>query len=142
MGSLTQILDKGLYSLQLPSISASIATVENFIDDLVMTMNIGNDMYANLMTCINEAVTNAIIHGNKENPKKLVFVNVENVNNRKLVFSISDEGGGFNFNNLPDPTSPENIEKLSGRGIYIMKKLADQCIFNTSGNEVELHFKI
>ncbi len=142
MGSLTQILEKGLYSLQLPSTTASIATVENFIDELVLTLNVGDDIYANLMTCINEAVTNAIVHGNKENPQKTVFVNVENINNKKLIFSIADEGQGFDFNNIPDPTAPENLEKLSGRGIFIMKKLADQCIFNSTGNEVELHFRI
>ncbi|RRN77896.1 ATP-binding protein [Pseudoxanthomonas sp. SGD-10] len=142
MGSLTQILEKGLYSLQLPSTIASIATVENFIDELVLTFKIGDDIYANLMTCINEAVSNAIVHGNKENPQKMVYINVENVNNKKLIFSIADEGTGFDFNNIPDPTAPENLEKLSGRGIFIMKKLADQCIFNGAGNEVELHFRI
>jgi serine/threonine-protein kinase RsbW len=59
-----------------------------------------------------------------------------------LVFTVSDEGNGFDVNSIPDPTAPENIENLSGRGIFIIKKLADQCIFNTIGNELELHFKI
>ncbi|ADY53567.1 putative anti-sigma regulatory factor, serine/threonine protein kinase [Pseudopedobacter saltans DSM 12145] len=142
MANITQILDKGLYSLQLPSTSASIALVENFIDNLVPTLNLNDDVYANMMTCVNEAVSNAIVHGNKENPTKIVYINVENIDNRRIIFSIADEGEGFDFNNLPDPTSPENLEKLSGRGIFIMKKLADQCIFNTKGNEVELHFKL
>ena len=142
MANITQILDKGLYSLQLPSTSASIVIVENFIDNLVPTLNISDDVYANMMTCVNEAVANAIVHGNKENPKKIVYVNIENVNSRRLIFSIADEGEGFDFSNLPDPTAPENIHKLNGRGIFIMKKLADQCIFNTKGNEVELHFKL
>lgn len=142
MANITQIIDKGLYSLQLPSTSASIVTVENFIDNLVPALNLSDEVYANMMTCVNEAVSNAIVHGNKENPTKTVFVNIENIENRKLIFSISDEGEGFDFNNLPDPTAPENVEKLSGRGIFIMKKLADQCIFNSRGNEVELHFKL
>src|SRR5690606_5478537 len=122
--------------------SASIVTVETFIDNLVPTLNLSDEVYANMMTCVNEAVSNAIVHGNKENPTKTVYVNIENIDNRRLIFSISDEGEGFDFNNLPDPTAPENVEKLSGRGIFIMKKLADQCIFNSSGNEVELHFKL
>ena len=142
MANITQIIDKGLYSLQLPSTSASIVTIENFIDNLVPTLNLSDEVYANMMTCVNEAVSNAIVHGNKENPTKTVYVNIENIDNRRLIFSISDEGEGFDFNNLPDPTAPENVEKLSGRGIFIMKKLADQCIFNSSGNEVELHFKL
>lgn len=140
--SLEQLTDKGLYSLQLPSNSNSIAVVEHFVDDLVATLSIGDDVYANLMTCLNEAVTNAIFHGNKQDSEKTVYFNLELINNKRLVFTIADEGSGFDFNNLPDPTSPENLENLSGRGVFIMKQLADQCIFNTLGNEVELHFKI
>lgn len=141
MSNLSGIMDKGLYSLQLSSNENSVAVVENFVDDLVSTLNIGDDVYANLMTCLNEAVTNAIFHGNKQNPNKLVYLNLEIINQKRLVFTIADQGEGFNFNNLPDPTAPENLENLSGRGVFIMKQLADQCIFNTKGNEVELHFK-
>ncbi len=141
MSDFSGIMDKGLYSLQLPSNENSVAVVENFVDDLVATLNIGDDVYANLMTCLNEAVTNAIFHGNKQNPNKLVYLNLEIINQKRLVFTIADQGEGFNFNNLPDPTAPENLENLSGRGVFIMKQLADQCIFNTKGNEVELHFK-
>ncbi len=139
---LEQITDNGLYSLQLPSNGNSIAVVENFVDDLRVTLAIGDDVYANLMTCLNEAVTNAVFHGNKQDPEKLVFLNLEVINHKRLIFTIADEGPGFDFNSLPDPTSPENLENLSGRGVFIMKQLADQCIFNTLGNEVELHFKI
>lgn len=142
MNNLTEtIMDNGLYSLQLPSTSESVAVLENFIDDLVEQMQIGEDVYANLMTCLNEAITNAIYHGNKQDPNKKVYVNLEVILNKRLVFTIADEGEGFDFTQIPDPTDLENLEKLTGRGVYIMKKLADQCIFNTKGNEVELHFK-
>jgi serine/threonine-protein kinase RsbW len=140
MNNLTETMD-GLYSLQLQSTNQSVAIMENFVDDLVKQLNIGDDVYANLMTCLNEAITNAIFHGNKQNADKKVFVNLEVVNNKRLVFTIADEGDGFDFTNIPDPTDLENLEKLTGRGVYIMKKLADQCIFNSKGNEVELHFK-
>jgi serine/threonine-protein kinase RsbW len=140
MNNLTETMD-GLYSLQLQSTNQSVAIMENFVDDLVKQLNIGDDVYANLMTCLNEAITNAIFHGNKQDADKKVFVNLEVVNNKRLVFTIADEGDGFDFTNIPDPTDLENLEKLTGRGVYIMKKLADQCIFNSKGNEVELHFK-
>ncbi|WP_442795794.1 ATP-binding protein [Pelobium manganitolerans] len=135
------IMDNELYSLQLPSNSESVAVLENFIDDLVQKLGIGEDVYANLMTCLNEALTNAIYHGNKQDPNKKVYVNLDVVLNKRLVFTITDEGEGFDFNNIPDPTDIENLEKLTGRGVFIMKRLADQCIFNTRGNEVELHFR-
>jgi serine/threonine-protein kinase RsbW len=140
MNNLTETMD-GLYSLQLQSTNQSVAIMENFVDDLVKQLNIGDDVYANLMTCLNEAITNAIFHGNKQDADKKVFVNLEVVNNKRLVFTIADEGDGFDFTNIPDPTDLENLEKLTGRGVYIMKRLADQCIFNSKGNEVELHFK-
>jgi len=135
------IMDNELYSLQLPSNSESVAVLENFIDDLVEKLEIGEDVYANLMTCLNEAITNAIYHGNKQDPNKKIYVNLDVILNKRLVFTVADEGDGFDFNNIPDPTDLENLEKLTGRGVFIMKRLADQCIFNTRGNEVELHFR-
>ncbi len=141
MSNFTDTMENGLYSLQLTSTANSVAVLENFVDDLVTNLHIGDDVYANLMTCLNEAITNAIFHGNKQDPNKKVYMNLEVVNNKRLIFTIADEGPGFDFNNIPDPTEPDNLEKLTGRGVFIMKKLADQCIFNTRGNEVELHFK-
>ncbi|HYK75599.1 MAG TPA: ATP-binding protein [Daejeonella sp.] len=132
----------GLYTLQLPSRLNSITEVENFVDTLNEKFNLGDETYANVLTCLSEAVINAIFHGNKENPDKKVYINLEVIEGKRLIFTIADEGEGFDYNNLPDPTAPENIENLSGRGVFIIKKLADQCIFNTKGNELELHFKL
>ena len=61
---------------------------------------------------------------------------------RELVFTIKDQGAGFDFDNLPDPTEPENIEKPHGRGIYLMKHLADKVKFSDNGRAVELNFSI
>jgi len=130
-----------LYTLQLYSKIENITAVENFIDSLNEKYRFSDELYANVLTCLSEAVNNAIIHGNKENPSKRVYINMETIENKRLIFTISDEGDGFDYNNIPDPTAPENIENLNGRGVYIIKKLADQCIFNSKGNEVELHFK-
>lgn len=131
-----------LYTLQLPSRLESLTTVENFIDKLKDEYDIAEDTYANILTCLSEAVINAVVHGNNEDPEKTVFVNIEVQDPRRLIFTIADEGPGFDYNKVPDPTAPENVENLSGRGVFILKQLADQCIFNASGNEVELHFKI
>lgn len=131
-----------LYTLQLASKVDSITAVENFIDNLKERYALSDEIYANVLICLSEAVNNAIIHGNKLDPNKKVYVNLEIIEDKRLIFTISDEGEGFDFNNLPDPTAPENIENLNGRGVFIIKKLADQCIFNSKGNELELHFKI
>jgi serine/threonine-protein kinase RsbW len=63
------------------------------------------------------------------------------VDDDQFGFTISDEGHGFDYLNLPDPTDPENIEKPSGRGVFLMKHLADQIIFSENGRVVELYFR-
>jgi len=134
--------DTVLYTLQLPSKIESITTVENLIDNLKEEYNLADDTYANMLTCLSEATINAIIHGNKQNENKKVYINLEVQSGKRMQFTIADEGDGFDYNRLPDPTAPENLENLTGRGVFIIKHLADQCIFNVKGNEVELHFKI
>lgn len=143
MSKQTEFSDNtSLYTLQLPSRIDSITIVENFIDELSAKYGFSDELYANVLTCLSEAVINAIVHGNRESLDKKVYINLEVIEDKRLIFTISDEGDGFDFNNLPDPTAPENIENLTGRGVFIIKKLADQCIFNSKGNELELHFKI
>ncbi|HZY39652.1 MAG TPA: ATP-binding protein [Mucilaginibacter sp.] len=130
-----------MYTLQLPSKQESITLLENLIEEIADKHNVSEDTFANMMTTLSEATINAIVHGNKLDPAKKVIVNAE-VEGKRIIWTVTDEGEGFDYNNLPDPTAPENIENLTGRGVFIIKHLADQAIFNTKGNEVELHFKI
>ena len=86
-----------------------------------------------------EGVNNAIVHGNKLDPEKSVAVACS-IDEKNLVFRITDEGPGFDYDNLPDPTAPENIEKPHGRGVFLMRHLADECAFEDDGRIVELTF--
>ena len=129
-------------TLQLPSRIESISVVENFIDELSVQYDFKDELYAKVLTCLSEAVNNAIVHGNRESSEKKVYLNPKVIGDKRLIFTITDEGEGFDFNKLLDPSEPENIENLTGRGVFLIKKLADQCIFNSKGNELELHFKI
>jgi serine/threonine-protein kinase RsbW len=129
-----------LYTLQLPSKLESITILENLIEEIADKFQVGEDVFGNMMTCLNEVVNNAIVHGNNLDPNKKVIVNAE-ADSKKAVWTITDEGPGFDYIHLPDPTADENLENLSGRGVYIIKLLADQCVFNATGNEVELTFK-
>jgi serine/threonine-protein kinase RsbW len=129
-----------LYTLQLPSTLDSITVLENLIEEIADKFKVSEDSFANMMTCLNEAANNAIVHGNKLDPDKKVIVNAD-VDTKRAIWTITDEGEGFDYNHLPDPTAEENLEKPTGRGVFILKHLADQCIFNSNGNEVELHFK-
>lgn len=130
-----------LYTLQLPSNPESITLLENLIEEIADKYQVSDDVFANMMTCLNEALNNAILHGNKQDPNKKVIVNAE-VDGRRITWTVTDEGPGFDYVHLADPTAPENLEALTGRGVFIIKHLADQCVFNAAGNEVELLFKI
>ena len=130
-----------LYTLQLPSKPESITLLENLIEQIADKHHVSEDTFANMMTCLNEIAINAIVHGNKLDESKKVIVNAE-VESKRVIWTVPDEGAGFDYDHLPDPIAVENLENLTGRGVFIVKQLADQCIFNSRGNEVELHFKI
>lgn len=130
-----------LYTLQLPSKYESITQLENLVEEIADKYSVDEEVFANMMTCLNEALMNAILHGNKLDETKRVIINAE-ADSKRIIWTITDEGAGFDYTHLADPTAPENLESLTGRGVFIIKHLADQCIFNTNGNEVELHFKI
>ena len=128
-----------LPELRFDSKPENIAVVERLIDQLSEQHSIIPEHYGNVLIAMTEGVNNAIVHGNKLDPEKSVTV-VCAVDDKNLVFRISDEGPGFDFDNLPDPTAPENIEKPHGRGVFLMRHLADECAFEDEGRIVELTF--
>ena len=134
----TDIVEK---QIVLPSIPSNIVHIEPFIDSFRCEYAIGDEVYGNMLVCITEAVNNAIIHGNHSDEEKKVVVFLRKVKNL-ITCLVADEGNGFDYNNLPDPTAPENIENAGGRGIFLMKNLSDFVIFSNDGSNVEIQFKI
>lgn len=126
-------------SIQIPSIVENIRMIESFIDNAKERFHLDEDLYGNIMIAVTEAVNNAIKHGNANNSSKNVFLSLT-LNDNLLKFVIKDEGTGFEYNNLPDPTAPENLEKPGGRGIFLMKHLSDEVEFTENGKTVELSF--
>ena len=130
-------------AIKFSSRPENISIVEKFIDDLRGEVNIGDDVYGNILISLTEAANNAILHGNRANEKKNVEISYElDSRGKNLSFIIKDEGPGFEYNNLPDPTAPENLEKTSGRGVFLMMQLADMVVFSDKGSTVEMQFKI
>lgn len=126
-------------SIKFPALIENVRIVESFIDNARKEFNINDNIYGNIMVAVTESVNNAIQHGNKNDNKKNVKISLSTQKNI-LRFVIQDEGKGFDHTNLPNPTDPENIEKPTGRGIFLMKRLSDEVIFNNGGNCVELIF--
>jgi serine/threonine-protein kinase RsbW len=127
--------------IQIPSLIENIRVVESFIDNSKEKFNIEDDIYGNIMVAVTESVNNAIRHGNKFDKDKNVLLSLF-VDDDRLRFEIEDEGPGFDFNTLYDPTAPENIESPGGRGIFLMKNLSDEVEFSKDGRKVQLTFFI
>ena len=128
-------------SIQIPSIMENIRMIESFIDNAKEKFHLDDDIYGNIMIAVTEAVNNAIKHGNGNDKGKNVLLSLA-LQDSLIKFTVKDEGKGFNYDNLPDPTAPENIEKPGGRGIFLMKHLSDEVEFKEQGRVVELNFYI
>jgi len=127
--------------MTLKSTINNINLVERLIDDITSEHSINPDIYGKLLLAVVEGVNNAIVHGNKLDPAKDVTLDYM-VTGKEITFIISDQGCGFNYTNLPDPTLPENLERTHGRGVFLMNHLADKVEFNDSGNQVMLSFQL
>lgn len=128
--------------ISFKSLPENLNKVEEFIEQSCSKYNVGPDVFGNILVSVTEAVNNAIYHGNLSSEDRLVELSsAYDEDLKKLSFIITDEGDGFDYTNLPDPTAPENITMIGGRGVFLIKQLADWVIFNDKGNSVELQFK-
>ena len=137
MSTVEPVADK----ISLASETKSLLVLEEWINKLCDLYQISVEQYGNVLIAITEAVNNAIIHGNKNIANKKTDIEY-NIDSQTITFTVFDEGTGFDFNDLPDPTSPENLEKPQGRGIFLMNHLADEVNFIDNGNVVQLKFSI
>jgi len=125
--------------LKIVSKTDSLNLVEKFVNDFSASCNIDHDVYGNILIAALEAANNAITHGNKLDENKvaeIVFIK----DDHQIIMIVIDEGVGFDYENIPDPTSPENIENMSGRGVFLMSKLSDKIEFENNGSFVKMTF--
>ncbi|MFW5879230.1 MAG: ATP-binding protein [bacterium] len=125
--------------LEIPSRIESIKEVEKLIDMISNELDLPNSLYGNVLISVIEAVNNAVIHGNQQDTSKKVLLSVLSDDN-KLIISVKDEGPGFDYRVIPDPTSPENLENIHGRGIFLMNQLSDNIEFEDNGSKVNIEF--
>jgi len=127
-------------SISINSDIENLTVIETMVDTLSKRLGISDEVYGKILISTVEAVNNAILHGNRGDSSKKVKVVVSSDGNIFDV-TVTDEGEGFSFLDIPDPTDPKNIENLHGRGVFIMKSLSDSIEYNTTGNEVRMKFK-
>jgi serine/threonine-protein kinase RsbW len=126
--------------IRIESKVGNLRIVENAIDEATAVIGISQDNYGKILVSAMEAVNNAILHGNHLNPGKMVDIEIA-YKSKELHITVTDEGSGFRPETVPDPTTPENIEALNGRGIYLMSHLADKIEYSKKGNSVIMTFK-
>jgi serine/threonine-protein kinase RsbW len=127
--------------LSISSKSENIVLVEKMVEDVCELYNINEDNYGNILVALTEAVNNAIYHGNQADPKKLIDISFRS-KKEAISFIIKDQGTGFDHTQLPDPTDPEHIDQPNGRGVFLMRNLADKVEFEEKGSKVVLTFNV
>ncbi len=127
--------------LKLLSKTGSVSAVEPFVEKLVNRYNLDPNKQCNILISLTEAVTNAIVHGNGEKEDLTVQVRSRKEKNC-IALRVTDEGSGFDYNNLPDPTRPEHLCECGGRGVFLMRQLSDHVSFYDNGSTVEMRFKL
>lgn len=129
-----------LKKITIESKVSNLRIVEKAIDEATGELGITPENYGKILVSTLEAVNNAILHGNNSDPLKTVDIEIVFKGNQ-LRIKITDQGAGFVPKNVPDPTVPENLEVLNGRGVFLMYRLADKITYSKKGNAVTMIFK-
>jgi|SRR5580692_9944904 serine/threonine-protein kinase RsbW len=125
------------FEYALPS---EVAAISDFINKFMLFITKcrcapGNE--TDVEIALREALENAVVHGNHEDPRKHVYVSCRCEPDEVLI-AVRDEGQGFDVDKVPDPTAPENVQSSHGRGIYLMKALMDEVRFEEGGVVVHM----
>ncbi len=122
-------------SEKIPSLLERIPPFILEIIKKIKSLGISEEELFNVRLSLEEALVNAVKHGNKMDAGLVVEVYLK-VNSDKLIIEVKDQGEGFDFKNLDDPTKEENIKKTRGRGIFLIKNLMDEVRFKEGGSRI------
>ena len=123
--------------LKLPTEVKYIKKASSNILEAVKPYNLGEDKLYDIRLSVEEAVRNAMVHGNSGRTNLSVKVKYW-IKDEKLNVEVEDEGAGYDYGLLPDPTEGDNIMKGSGRGVYLIRRLMDEVKFNEAGNKIKM----
>lgn len=133
--------DRILAKLVLDSELENIKVIDQFIYDLKKVYHIDNQKFVDIRLSILEAVNNAIIHGNQLDSSKKVLIS-ETLDDNVLMVYVEDQGLGFDPSKVQDPTRKSDLSLPGGRGIHLMRHLADRLDFLKGGQSVLLRFQL
>lgn len=127
--------------LVLDSDYEELEKIEPYVLKLKNDFNLGENVFNRVMLSLSEAVTNAIVHGNKERDDRRVTV-TSSCSDDTLTISVEDEGEGFDLSELPDPLKDENLLKQGGRGVFLIRQYADGADFSKGGSRLTMKFDL
>lgn len=119
----------------------SIVKVENFIEIFMDNFNLPSELLGRISLALIETVNNSVLHGNKRDVNKRIEIVAQKIANQFKV-TVSDEGEGFDYTKVPDPTLIDSMDEMTGRGLFLMKSLSDDLIFENNGASVTLVFRV
>ena len=122
---------------ELPSDLALMNGVLEYLQERVAKLGLIRPERSNLFVALDEAFVNAVKHGNKNNPAKLVKITAE-LSPKEAAFTVEDEGEGFDIREIPNPCDPENLFRTSGRGVLLIYNIMDEVEYNAQGNRVKM----
>jgi serine/threonine-protein kinase RsbW len=127
------------------TLPSDVDVVSPFVDQLmrfISRFRVADGENFEIELALREAIVNAIVHGNQEDPRKRVYVNCRCMTDGEVAVTVEDEGIGFRSDAIPDPTSPENRLRTHGRGIYLMRTLMDEVDFEQGGSVVHMRKRV
>jgi serine/threonine-protein kinase RsbW len=128
--------------LKISSTLMNLSEIEKFVEEICDLYYLNDSYFGNILVAVEEAVKNAIIHGNKSDINKTVIITYHS-SSRGLTFRIEDEGEGFDYSNVPNLLECDEVDVAKiGKGIFLIRSLADDVSYNDIGNCVEITFDI
>ncbi|HTG87518.1 MAG TPA: ATP-binding protein [Pyrinomonadaceae bacterium] len=122
---------------ELPSDLALMNGVLEYLQERVAKLGLIKLDRSNLFVALDEAFVNAVKHGNKNDPNKLLRITAE-LSPKEASFTVEDEGEGFDIREIPDPCDPANLFRTSGRGVLLIYNIMDEVEYNAQGNRVKM----
>ena len=122
---------------ELPSDLGLMNGVLEYLQERVAKLGLIKPDRSNLFVALDEAFVNAVKHGNKSDPTKLVRITAE-LTPQEASFTVEDEGEGFDITQIPDPCDPANLFRTSGRGVLLIYNIMDEVEYNAQGNRVKM----
>jgi serine/threonine-protein kinase RsbW len=128
-------------ALTMPSDIKYLDCVLDYLNERMLKLGISGQDDSQILIALDEAIVNAIKHGNKYDPNKAVRITAE-FNPDCVCFTVADEGAGFKRDSVPDPTDPSRLLEPNGRGLLLMNHIMDEVCYNQTGNQLEMRKKV